>query len=50
MGKDFDFKIYPGGTHSFLYQQQLSQNGAATLDSWPKGNGTFQEAFELRII
>ena len=36
LGKVFEFKIYPGATHAFLYQQQLAQNAAATLDSWPK--------------
>jgi len=43
LGKDFDFKVYPGATHSFLYQQQLSQNAAATLDSWPKAMAFFKK-------
>jgi carboxymethylenebutenolidase len=43
LGKDFEFKVYPGATHAFLYQQQLAQNAPATLDSWPKAMAFFKK-------
>jgi carboxymethylenebutenolidase len=43
LGKEFEFKVYPGATHAFLYQQQLAQNAPATLDSWPKAMAFFKK-------
>jgi carboxymethylenebutenolidase len=42
LGKQFEYKVYPGATHAFLYQQQLAQNAPATLDSWPKSMAIFK--------
>jgi carboxymethylenebutenolidase len=42
LGKEFEYKVYPGATHAFLYQQQLAQNAPATLDSWPKSMEIFK--------
>ena len=43
LGKQFEYKIYPGATHAFLYQQELAQNASATLDSWPKSMALFKQ-------
>jgi len=42
LGKTFEYKIYPGTTHAFLYQRFLAENAAATLDSWPKAMALFK--------
>ena len=36
LGKTFEYKIYPGATHAYVYEQHLGQNAAATFDSWPR--------------
>jgi dienelactone hydrolase len=41
LGKVFEFRIYPGTTHAFLYRQDLGLNGQATLDSWPRAMAFF---------
>jgi carboxymethylenebutenolidase len=41
--KSFEYKIYPGATHGYLYQQQMAQNSVATLDSWPRAMALFKK-------
>ncbi len=36
LGKQFEYRIYPGATHAFLLYQAEGRNGEATADAWPR--------------
>jgi carboxymethylenebutenolidase len=36
LGKQFEYRIYPGATHAFLLYQAEARNGEATADAWPR--------------
>lgn len=36
LGKQYEARIYPKATHSFVMQQQIGSNPAAIADAWPR--------------